>query len=47
MVPVDDMKLDGGKLAMAGTGQPQGAISVREQGEQGVIGSANVLANGS
>lgn len=44
--PGNDWVHDGGKLAMAGTGEPEAQIQVREQGKQGVIGETEVLANG-
>ncbi|ROP73569.1 hypothetical protein EDF18_2933 [Frigoribacterium sp. PhB107] len=45
--PVPDAAHDGGPLAMRGTGEPRAQLLVREQGHATVIGSGDVLVNGT
>jgi len=44
--PANDMIHDGGALRFQGRGVAGGKVDLREQGKQGVIGTATVLANG-
>jgi len=46
VTPVNDAVHNGGALRFQGRGVAGGKVELREQGKQGVIGTADVLANG-